>query len=317
MIWPFGWKSNEVSAEPPKLDPATILRRARRLRFRVRPGAVSALAGVYHSARPGIGLMFAELRAYEPGDDVRHLDWNVTARQGRPYVRRFVEERALTLWLILDVSASLRFGIEGQTKADRAAQAATLLASAAVANGDRVRLTLVSDRVEAEVPSGSGNRHLARIVRALVATPTVSRGTDPAVALRQVRQGPRRALVILFSDFLASAAEPFPSSTWRRTARANEFLAIRPVDPREEQLPVAGLVALKDAESGARLTVDSGSSRVRAAYEQAANERRAAFRRWCSQVGAEGYDLPTAADPIGTLIRIFDGRSSRRGRGPS
>src|SRR5215210_6450107 len=115
-----------------ELDAATIVRRARRLRFRARPESVSALAGAYLGARPGTGLTFAELRAYEPGDDVRHLDWNVTARQGRPYVRRFIEERSLTLWLILDVSASMRHGPEGQTKADRASQAAALLATAAV-----------------------------------------------------------------------------------------------------------------------------------------------------------------------------------------
>ena len=177
MIWPFGARKPQAEPAPtPALDAAAIVRRARRLRFRVRPEAVALLAGAYHGARPGVGLTFAELRAYEPGDDVRHLDWNVTARQGKPYVRRFVEERALTLWLIVDVSASLRFGPDGRTKADRAAQAAALLATAAIQNGDRVGLALVSDRVEAELPPGGGPRHLARLVRALVATPAISRG---------------------------------------------------------------------------------------------------------------------------------------------
>src|SRR3984957_9974334 len=124
MIWPFLRPPSSTDSAPPPLDAAAIVRRARRLRFRVRTGAVSALSGAYLGARPGVGLTFAELRAYEPGDDVRHIDWNVTARQGRPYVRRYVEERALTLWLVLDVSASLRFGPERTTKADRAAQAA-------------------------------------------------------------------------------------------------------------------------------------------------------------------------------------------------
>src|SRR3954452_938364 len=134
MFWPF---RKRTTPPRPKAAPdaAAIVRRARRLRFRVRPEAVAMLAGGYHGAPPGVGLMFSELRAYEPGDDVRHLDWNVTARQGRPYVRRFVEERALTLWLIVDVSASLRFGPEGRTKADRAAQAAALLAAAAIGSG--------------------------------------------------------------------------------------------------------------------------------------------------------------------------------------
>src|SRR5215470_2250085 len=107
MIWPFKKTPRRPEAASPRVDAAAIVRQARRLRYRVRPGAVSLLAGAYHGARPGVGLMFAELRAYEPGDDVRHLDWNVTARQGKPYVRRFTEERSLTLWLIVDVSASL------------------------------------------------------------------------------------------------------------------------------------------------------------------------------------------------------------------
>ena len=141
-----------MQVRPTPLDATAIVRRARRLRFRVKPGAVSQLAGAYHGARPGVGLTFAELRAYEPGDDVRHIDWNVTARQGRPFVRRFVEERALSLWLVVDVSASMRFGLERATKADRAAQAAALLATAAVQNGDRVGLVLVSDRIELELP---------------------------------------------------------------------------------------------------------------------------------------------------------------------
>src|SRR5215831_14502700 len=176
MIWPF--RRRAPAPRPASLDAAAIVRRARRLRFRVRPDAVSQLAGAYHGARPGIGLTFAELRAYEPGDDVRHLDWNVTARQGRPYVRRFIEERALSLWLIVDVSASLRFGPEGRTKADRAAQAAALLAAAAIRNGDHAGLALVSDRIEAELPPAGGTRHLARLLRTLVATPASSRKTD-------------------------------------------------------------------------------------------------------------------------------------------
>src|SRR4051795_3590092 len=187
MFWPF--RKRTTPPRPKAVpDAAAIVRRARRLRFRVRPEAVALLAGAYHGARPGVGLMFSELRAYEPGDDVRHLDWNVTARQGRPYVRRFIEERALTLWLIVDVSASLRFGPDGRTKADRASQAAALLATAAVRNGDRVGLSLVSDRVEAELVPSSGPRHLAQVVRALVATPTASRRTALSAGLPPLRR---------------------------------------------------------------------------------------------------------------------------------
>src|SRR3954462_2424295 len=196
MFWPFSRRKPTRDANRPTVDAAQIVRRARRLRFRVKPDAVSLLAGAYHGARPGIGLTFAELRAYEPGDDVRPLDWNVTARQGRPYVRRFIEERALTLWLIVDVSASLPFDPEGRTKADRASQAAALLAPAAIQNGDRVALAVVSDPVEAELPPGGGTRHLARVVRALVATPASSRRTALTAGLERLRRSSRRALIV-------------------------------------------------------------------------------------------------------------------------
>lgn len=305
------WNRLKPSVPPVALasvDAAAIVRRARRLRFRVRPDAVTALAGAYRSSRPGTGLTFAELKAYEPGDDVRNLDWNVTARQGRPYVRRFVEERSLTIRLVVDVSASLRFGPPGRSKADRAAQSAALLASAAIQGGDRAALILVSDRIESELLPGGGPRHLARLLRALVATPSVSRQTDLAAVIPHLRRGGRRGLVVLLSDFL----DPGPETAWRSIGRRHDLIALRVVDPREEELPVAGLVALEDSERPGRLLVDAGSSRVRRAYEQAGRDRRAAFRSWCGAVGAAGYDLGTADDPIGPLLRIFRGRARRR-----
>jgi uncharacterized protein (DUF58 family) len=308
MIWPFRRARREPTPTPP-VDAAAIVRRARRLRFRVRPEAVSALAGAYLGARPGTGLTFAELRAYEPGDDVRHLDWNVTARQGKPYVRRFIEERALTVWLIVDVSASLRFGPEGRTKADRAAQAAALLAAAAVQNGDRAGLAMVSDRLEAELPPGGGPRHLARLLRMLVATPASSRATALAAGLGRLGHSARRGFVVVLGDFLT----PEPAGPWRAIARRNEVVAIRLVDPREDALPDAALLSLEDAETGARRVVDSSSRRVRLAYARAATERRAAFRRWCADVGATGFDLSTADDPLGPLLGFFQGRAARRG----
>jgi uncharacterized protein (DUF58 family) len=290
------------------VDAAAIIRQARRLQFRVRPGAVAELAGAYLGARPGTGLTFAELRAYEPGDDVRHLDWNVTARQGKPYVRRFIEERALTLWLILDVSASLRFGPEGRTKADRAAQAAALLAAAAIRNGDRVGLAMVSDRIEAELVPDGGARHLARLLRMLVATPATSRRTALATGLVHLRRAHRRGLVIVLSDFLTSE----PVAVWRQAGRRHEIIAIRVVEPREEVLPAAGLLALEDAELGTRRTVDSSSARARAAYARAARQRRAAFRRWCAEAGLTTLELSAEDDPLGPLLRFFRGRAARR-----
>ena len=311
MIWPFKRRSCSTIPQLLEVDTASIVRRARRMRFRVKTRALSALSGAYHGARPGVGLTFAELRAYEPGDDVRHLDWNVTARQGRPYVRRFVEERSLIVWLIVDVSASLRFGPAGGSKADRVAQAAALLATAAVQNSDRVGLALVSDHVEAEVVPASGDRHLARLIRVLVSTPTSSRKSDVTTGLVRLKRSARRALVIVLSDFLT--AEPLPSGVWRRAARRHEGIALRAIDSREEALPDVGLIAVEDSESGFSQLVNTSSTKVRAHYAREAENRRRTFRQWCSATGVAGYDLPTEIDPIGPLTRIFNDRAARRG----
>ncbi len=309
-IWPWIWsRRRREPAGPPKVDAAAIVRKARRLRFRVRRGAVADLAGAYVGARPGSGLAFAELRPYEPGDDVRHLDWNVTARQGRPYVRKFAEERALSVWLIVDISASLRFGPDGRTKADRAVQSAALLATAAIQAGDRAGLALVSDRVEAELAPAGGARHLARLVRALVATPSRSRRTALATGLRGLARSRRRALVIVLSDFLTVEAP----SAWKPVARRHDVVAVRLVEPRELALPSAGLVDVVDAELGTKRTVDTGSRRVREAYAEAAEARGRDFRRWCAAAGLAGLDVSTEDDPISPLIRFFASRAQRRG----
>ncbi len=301
MIWPFRRFWRPRPAARPAVDAAQIVRRARRLRFRVKPEAVSQLAGAYHGARPGIGLTFAELRAYEPGDDVRHIDWNVTARQGKPFVRRFVEERSLTLWLVIDVSASMRFGLEGRTKADRAAQAAALLATAAVHNGDRVGLLMVSDRLEVELAPSGGIRHLSQIVRALVATPTSSIKTQLGVGLSRVRRSVRRSLIVVLSDFDSDE----PVGIWRRAARRHDTIALRIVDPLEERLPDAGLLSLEDAEHGKSRVVDSSSRRLRADYERTAQERLKAFRHWCATSGVDGHTMSTDVEPLHPLVELF------------
>ena len=303
--------SADISDRPSSADAAAIVRQARRLRFRVRRGAVADLAGAYLGARPGTGLAFSELRAYEPGDDVRHIDWNVTARQGKAYVRRFVEERALTLQLIVDVSASLRFGPEGRSKADRAMQTAALLATAAIQNGDRAGVILVSDRVEAELAPAGGPRHLSRLIRTLIVTPAASRRTSLVVGIGRLKRRSRRALVVVLSDFLDAADEPV--TTWNRASKRNDVIACRLIEPREEALPNVGLIRLTDSEFGTRRLVDTGSRKVRDAYAQAAEARRIAFRKFCGTSGVTPFELATTDDPIGPLIRFFAERSRSKG----
>jgi uncharacterized protein (DUF58 family) len=291
------------------VDAAAIVRQARRLKFRVRPSAVASLAGAYQGARPGVGLTFAELRAYEPGDEVRHIDWKATARHGRPYVRRYVEERSLCLWLVVDVSASLRFGDEGKSKADRAAQAAALLAAAAIQNGDRAGLVLVSDRVEAELPPAGGGRHLARIVRMLVASASASRKTRLASAIPVVGRSHRGSLVIVLSDFLTLD----PVGLWRRASRRHDLTAIRIVDPREAQLPPAGLLSLVDSETGKRLKFDAGSRRNRENQAALARRQSKLFQDWCGDAGVTPLTLSTVDDPLGPLLLYFRGKEATSG----
>lgn len=301
------FRKREEPSESRSVDPVAIIRQARRLRFRVRPTATLALAGAYHGARPGTGLTFAELKPYEPGDDVRHLDWNVTARQGRPFVRQFVEERSLSLWLIVDISASLRFGPSGRSKADRAAQAAALLAAAAVQNGDRVGLTLVTDRVEAELPPAGGTRQLSRLLRMLVASTASSRATQLSAGLPEPHRFLRRGLVVVLSDFLTLE----PTGPWRRLSKRADLIAIRIVDPLEEQLPDAGLVCLQDAETGLRRTIDTSNRRLRLAYAAAAAQRRRNFHAWCASAHVSRIELLTTNDPIVPLLQFFRARGER------
>ena len=253
-------------------------------------------------------MTFAELRAYEPGDDVRHLDWNVTARQGRPFVRRFVEERALSLWLVVDVSASMRFGPERTTKADRAAQAAALLATAAIQNGDRAGLVLVSDRIELELAPAGGVRHLSQLVRGTggdtdhLAQDQVERRAGTSATDRAA------AMIVVISDFMTEE----PVGTWRRAARRHDTIALRIVDPREDKLPDAGLLARgrRGRSSAWSIGLGPGPETIRAA---AARARRNHSQRWCANSGIQAFTMTTDVDPIVPLIELFSKRATRRG----
>lgn len=309
--WKRFFEAGEVAERAAAVHAPSILKAARRLQFRLAPERVSELAGAYHAARPGAGLAFQELRPYEPGDDVRHIDWKVTARQNRPYVRRYVEERSLRVRLVVDVSASMRFGPTGASKADRAAQAAALLGAAAIQNGDLVSLCLVSDRVESELAAATGSRHLSAILRALVLARSSSRETNLTAAMEPQGRRRRKGLVVLLSDFQAAG----PAMPWRKCSGGSGILAIRVVEPLEERLPEAGLLRLAGLESGRGMVVDSSSRRVRTGYAQAASERHLAFRAWCAEARATGLDLRTDLEPARVLMGHFRNRGkSSRGR---
>src|SRR5512138_969785 len=253
------------------------LRRIRRIQIRTRVILESGIGGAYHAVFKGRGMEFAEVREYTPGDEVRTIDWNVTARMGAPYVKKFVEERDLTLLLLVDVSGSQEFGSRYLLKRDYAAELAAVLAFSAVANHDRVGAIAFSDRVEGYVPPARGRDHALRIVRDLLAREPLGRGTDLAGALRFAQRVlRRRSIVALVSDFQAEGYERALGVLRRR----HDVIAFRLFDPHERQVPDAGLVALLDPETGERVVVDSADPGVRQRLALAHGEyARTVFKR--------------------------------------
>ncbi len=238
------------------------LRKIRRIQIRTKVILESGIGGAYHAVFKGRGMEFAEVREYAPGDEVRTIDWNVTARMGAPYVKKFVEERDLTLLLLVDVSGSQAFGSQYLLKRDYAAELAAVLAFSAVANHDRVGAVLFSDRIEGYVPPGRGRDHALRIVRDLLAREPVGRGTDLAGALRFAQRVlRRRGIVALISDFQAEGYEKALGALRRR----HDVVALHVRDPREGDVPAAGLVAFTDPETGERVVADTARPEVRRA----------------------------------------------------
>jgi uncharacterized protein (DUF58 family) len=246
------------------------LRKIRRIQIRTRVILESGIGGAYHAVFKGRGMEFAEVREYAPGDEVRTIDWNVTARMGTPYVKKFVEERDLTLLLLVDVSGSQAFGSQYLLKRDYAAELAAVLAFSAVANHDRVGAVLFSDRIEGYVPPGRGRDHALRIVRDLLAREPAGRGTDLAGALRFAQRVlRRRGIVAVVSDFQADGYEKALGALRRR----HDVVALHVRDPREGDPPAAGLVAFTDPETGERMVADTARPEVRRALRAPGFER--------------------------------------------
>jgi len=302
--------------------PADVMRQIRRLQLRAKRAVQTLLGGEYHSAFKGAGLAFEEVREYLPGDDVRGIDWNVTARMGSAFIKRYVEERELTLILAADVSGSQRFGTGAQPKRAVAAELAALIAFAAVGNNDRVGLLAFSDRVERYVPPNKGTRHVLRLLRDILFFEPEHSGTNLTAALDYLNKvHRRRAIVFLLSDFLDApapagpAADPPPAAfadAFRRAARKHDLIAVRTSDPREQDWPAAGLVRLEDAETGRQLLIDTGDRRFRAAFAARAAARRAAFTRLARSARVDVIDVSTDGNHFDALVRFFRLRERRR-----
>ena len=289
--------------------PADVLARVRRIEIRARRLVASVFLGEYHSVFRGRGIEFAEVRQYEPGDDIRAIDWNVTARMGQPYIKKYVEERELTVVLIVDVSASSAFSSSGRTKRELAAEVAATLAFAAVANNDRVGMIAFTDRVEEYVPPAKDRRNVLRILRELLYLEPEGRGTRIGAALSYLaRVTRRRAIVFVLSDFFDDAYE----SQLRAAAIRHEVVALTLNDPREETLPDVGLLELEDAETGKRIVVDTSDRAVRDGYARRALESRARRRRALAAAGIDEIELRTDRDYVEPLLRAFRLRERRR-----
>jgi uncharacterized protein (DUF58 family) len=275
------------------MTPEAVAQEVRRLEITTRHLVRDIVAGEYSSAFRGRGVEFAEVREYQPGDDIRTIDWNVTARLGSAYVKRYLEERELSVVFVVDRSASGGFGSRVRTRAELAAVVVAVLAFAAARNNDRVGLLLATDRVESYTGPRKGRRHALRIISELLAFQPEGRGTDLRVALDTLEASlRRRAVIFVVSDFLTAGYE----SALGRLARRHDLIAIQLVDPRERALPDVGLVTLWDPESGEWRVVDTGDAAVRDGFR----ERAAAFDR-----GLERMLLERGAD----LLRLETGRS--------
>jgi uncharacterized protein (DUF58 family) len=305
----FGRRS-ETPVSPP---PAEVLRKIRKLDLRTRGFVESLFSGDHLSVFLGRGMEFSHVRGYQFGDDVRAIDWKVTARRGAPYVRQFVEERDLLVVLVVDVSASGRFGPGERSAGEVATLVASALAFAATRGNDRVALLLYSDRVEHFQRPGSGRKHTVGLLEDLLTFRPKGRGTDLAPALDHlVRSIAGRATVFLISDFIQNRSDPGLSTALGRAARAHDLIAVRLASQAIAELPDVGWVELTDPETGRRVVVDSGSRRVREHYRRSVQLATAQMAALLSEAGAQLIDVDTAADPLAPLSEFFRRRRTIR-----
>ncbi|MDB4952135.1 MAG: hypothetical protein JWM27_4784 [Gemmatimonadetes bacterium] len=300
------------SAAAPSADAlADVLRQVRRIELRTRGLVSSQFVGEYHSVFKGQGIEFVEVRPYVPGDDVRTIDWNVSARTAETHVKKYVEERELTVLLAVDLSGSQRFGTRGRFKSEIVPEVAATLAMSAVRNNDRVALLAFTDRTELFVPPRKGRRHVLRLVRDLLALEPAGRGTDLAGAVAYAARVLRsRSIVFLLSDFQSPDPEPFERAIATLAVR-HDVVPMTIADPADAELPDVGLLSLADPETGRVSLVDTGSATVRRRFAEAAEASRLRTRGLFRRLGLDEVVLRTDEPFSGPLLAFFRRRESR------
>ncbi|MDD3696146.1 MAG: DUF58 domain-containing protein [Lentisphaeria bacterium] len=289
--------------------PKDLAKKLRYIQIRTSKTVSEAMAGEYKSAFRGSGMEFDEVREYQPGDDVRSIDWNVTARQGRPFIKRFHEERELTVVFMIDLSASGKFGTANISKNELAAELCALLAFSAVRNNDKVGLLLFTDDIELYIPPAKGLKHAMRIIRQILGYKAQGRKTNIAAALDYLgKLQRRRAVVFLVSDFLDRGYE----AQLRRLARRHDLVAVSLSDALEHELPaLGGMIELEDAESGEMLLFDAGSAKMRQAYARLGEERQQRLQTELRGMGIDQLKLRSDQDYQHSLVRFLRMREKK------
>jgi len=313
--------------------PREILKKIRQIEIRTNRIVTETLAGAYHSVFKGQGMNFDEVREYQPGDDVRAIDWNVTARMNHPFIKKFVEERELTLMLVVDVSGSGLFGSYAQSKRELAAEIASVLAFSAIRNNDKVGLILFSDEVEKFIPPRKGRGHVLRVIREVLFFEPKHRGTDLNQALEFfLRVQSHKAITVIVSDFIGSPRrsgekrsrsqmmllESLAQSSFtmlRQANRRHDLVAVQVTDPRELELPDLGRLVFQDAETGEIVEVNTGDARKRKAFAERQAKAQQDMLRLLRRAGIDTIPLRTDQDYGPSLAKFFESREKRRLRG--
>jgi uncharacterized protein (DUF58 family) len=291
--------------------PPEILRQVKLLELQTRGMVNSLFTGEYRSVFKGQGMEFAEVREYQPGDEVRSIDWNVTARMGRPFVKRYIEERELTVMLAVDLSGSERFGTRGRFKSELASELAAVLAMSAIRNNDRVGAILFTDRIEHVVPPRKGRRHALRLMRDLLVFEPEGARTDLAAALEYVgRMLAHKAIIFVVSDFQSADIE----HPLKLLAQRHDVVAVTVDDPSEQTLPDVGLARFVDPETGTTLDVDTSDPAVRAQFAAAVEEELSARRHLLRRLAIDEIPVHTDGGVVEPLIKFFRARETRARR---
>ncbi len=292
--------------------PKELAKKIRYIQIYTSKAVNDVLAGEYHSVFKGQGMEFDEVRAYQPGDDIRTIDWNVTARTGHPYVKRYVEEREITVFFLVDLSASGSFGSLEKLKNEIAAEFCALLAFSAIKNNDKVGLIVFTDTIELFIPPAKGTSHVLRLIRELLyfgpGKKRAKAGTDIGLALDYLgRVLHKRGVVFLVSDFLDQDFE----KTLGVLARRHDLIAVTVSDPRESALPDVGLLEIQDAETGAQVLVDTGDKKVRNRYEELSREKNDKLGSLFKATGVDYIELYTDRDYVLDLVKFFRKRMKK------